>query len=55
MKYGYEIRRIREKEKLYDLYDFHCERIQLQVIVVATHPFSLRKFNYILPLSKYGS
>ena len=28
MKYGHEIRRIQEKQKLYD---FHCERIQLQV------------------------
>ena len=53
MKYRYEIRCIREKEKLYDLYDFHCER--LQIIVVATHPFSLKKFNDILPLFEYGS
>ena len=49
MKYRCEIRRIREKYNLYDLYDFHCERIQLQVIMVATHPFSWKNFHDFPP------
>ena len=34
MKYRYDIRSIVQKEKLYDIYDFLCERVLLHAVMV---------------------